>query len=76
MEGVKFVERFKENLAAGRLVEAFGPHEHIDVRETARRRDIKRRVIAKLVGKGGSHSASNGERRAEPVGASKKAVKK
>jgi pyruvate ferredoxin oxidoreductase alpha subunit len=49
LEGEAFTERFTENVIAGNLVEAFGPHEHIDVRETARRREIKGRIIERVV---------------------------
>jgi pyruvate ferredoxin oxidoreductase alpha subunit len=49
LEGTHFVERFVRDVIAGRLIQAFGPWEHIDVRETKRRREIKLRVIAKAV---------------------------
>jgi pyruvate ferredoxin oxidoreductase alpha subunit len=49
LEGTAFTERFVRHLTAGRLIEAFGPHEHIDVRETKRRREIKLRIIAKVL---------------------------
>ncbi|UCG53400.1 MAG: 2-oxoacid:acceptor oxidoreductase family protein, partial [Candidatus Latescibacterota bacterium] len=49
LEGKSFVERFTENLIAGRLIQAFGPWEHIDVRETKKRREIKLRIIERIV---------------------------
>jgi len=48
LEGEQFVERFISHLAAGRLIDAFGPHEHIDVRESTKRRDIKLQIIREV----------------------------
>jgi pyruvate ferredoxin oxidoreductase alpha subunit len=48
LEGESFADRFIEHLVAGRLIDAFGPREHIDVRETQKRRAIKLRIIEKL----------------------------
>ncbi|UCH83998.1 MAG: 2-oxoacid:acceptor oxidoreductase family protein [Candidatus Latescibacterota bacterium] len=49
LEGKGYVEGFLRHLAAGELIKAFGPKEHIDVRETMRRREIKRRIIDMVV---------------------------
>ena len=48
LEGAAFSDRFVEHLIAGRLIEAFGPREHIDVRETQKRRAIKLRIIERI----------------------------
>lgn len=52
LEGDRFMDRFIEHLAAGRLIDAFGPSEHIDVRETQKRRDIKLQVIKEVTRRG------------------------
>ncbi len=49
LEGEDFTRRFVEHLVAGRLIQAFGPWEHIDVRETKKRREIKLRIIDRVV---------------------------
>ncbi|MEJ2721809.1 MAG: transketolase C-terminal domain-containing protein, partial [bacterium] len=49
LEGKSYVERFVKHLTAGELIEAFGPKEHIDVRENKKRRDIKARIIEMVV---------------------------
>lgn len=49
LEGEAFTRSFTEHLIAGRLIEAFGPWEHVDVRETKKRRDIKLRIIKRVV---------------------------
>ena len=49
LEGRTFVETFVEQVVAGRPVQAFGPWEHIDVRETKKRREIKLRIITKVL---------------------------
>jgi len=49
LEGKVFTESFVEHLISGRLIQAFGPWEHIDVRDTKRRREIKLRLITRVV---------------------------
>jgi pyruvate ferredoxin oxidoreductase alpha subunit len=49
LEGQDFLDRFKQHLIAGRLIDAFGPKEHIDVRETQKRRAIKLRIVELIV---------------------------
>jgi pyruvate ferredoxin oxidoreductase alpha subunit len=49
LEGESFARIFVEHLVAGRLIQAFGPWEHIDVRETKKRREIKQRIIERIV---------------------------
>lgn len=48
LEGKTFMEDFKAHLIAGRLIDAFGPREHIDVRESKKRRAIKQRILEKV----------------------------
>ena len=48
LEGDAFMEEFKAHLIDGRLIDAFGPREHIDVRESKKRRDIKQRILEKV----------------------------
>ena len=43
-----FLHDFKRKLIDGKFIEAFGPREHIDVREKSRLRDIKLNIIRKL----------------------------
>jgi hypothetical protein len=47
-KGAKFVKSFKGLIEEGRFIEAFGPKEHIDVREKSRQRDIKLSIIEKI----------------------------
>jgi pyruvate ferredoxin oxidoreductase alpha subunit len=49
LEGKSYVEGFLKHMINGELIQAFGPKEHIDVRETMRRREIKRRIIEMVV---------------------------
>lgn len=48
LEGDRFTDKFIDHLIAGRLIDAFGPREHIDVRETGKRRAIKLQIIKKV----------------------------
>jgi pyruvate ferredoxin oxidoreductase alpha subunit len=52
LEGDRFVDGFIEHIVNGRLIDAYGPREHIDVRETTRRRDIKLQVIKEVTRRG------------------------
>jgi pyruvate ferredoxin oxidoreductase alpha subunit len=49
LKGAEFAARFRRLLREGRFIEAFGPKEHIDVREKSRLRDIKLSIIECLV---------------------------
>ena len=51
LEGDRFADKFVGHLAAGRLIEAFGPREHIDVRESSKRRAIKLQIIKEVTGR-------------------------
>ena len=48
LEGEAFLKEFTDHLVAGRLIDAFGPWEHIDVRESSKRRAIKQRILEKV----------------------------
>jgi len=52
LEGDVFVDNFIDHLIAGELIDAFGPREHIDVRETTKRRAIKLQIINEVVRQG------------------------
>ena len=43
-----YLHEFKNKLIEGQFIEAFGPREHIDVREKSRLRDIKLKIIRTL----------------------------
>ncbi|HLG33478.1 MAG TPA: transketolase C-terminal domain-containing protein, partial [Bacteroidia bacterium] len=45
LKGADFVEKFKGLVAGSRFIEAFGPKEHIDVREKTKLRDIKLSIL-------------------------------
>jgi hypothetical protein len=45
LKGADYAARFKELIAASRFIEAFGPKEHIDVREKTKLRDIKLSIL-------------------------------
>jgi len=66
LEGESFTDRFIKHLVAGQLIEAFGPWEHIDVRETKKRRAIKLRVIEKVVAEGSVGKKRKASRKASP----------
>lgn len=65
LEGERFVRQFVADVTAGRLIQAFGPWEHIDVRETKRRREIKLRAIARAAA---AHDLTRDEVEAPRVG--------
>ena len=48
LEGEAFMQDFVAHLVAGRLIDAFGPWEHFDVRESKKRRAIKQRILEKV----------------------------
>jgi pyruvate ferredoxin oxidoreductase alpha subunit len=49
VKGDEFVRSFKELIIKGKFIDAFGPKEHIDVREKSRQRDIKLSIIERVV---------------------------
>ncbi len=49
VKGAAFADTFKNLVANGNFIEAFGPKEHIDVREKSRARDLKLSIIERVV---------------------------
>ncbi|MCP4458292.1 MAG: hypothetical protein GY816_09770 [Cytophagales bacterium] len=47
-ESPSFVKSFKDKLLNGKFIIAFGPREHIDVRENSHTRDLKLKILALL----------------------------